>query len=82
MRTDEFGMDSAHRGNTRYGGEQSNLVQVFLERRCKRLAVASQSPCPHMMRRLGDVARAAPPRLTKYGTRTFIPHPGTKSDFV
>jgi hypothetical protein len=42
MRTDEFGMDSAHRDTARYSGEQSNLIKVFFERRCKRLAVASQ----------------------------------------
>jgi hypothetical protein len=60
VRTDEFGMDSTDRGTMCYSGEQSKLFQVFFERRCKRLTVTSQSPCPRMMRRLGNVAWPTP----------------------
>ena len=56
MRTDQFGMDNTDSGATRYSGEQSNLVEVFFERRREGLAIASQSLCPYMMCRLRAVA--------------------------
>lgn len=80
MRTDEFGMESADSGTLCYSGEQSKLFQVFFERRCKRLTVTSQSPCSRMMRRLGGWL--GQPIYVQIRSHTFIPHSGTKSDFV
>lgn len=80
IRTDEFGMDSPDCGTTRYSGEQSKLLQVFFERRCKRLTVTSQSPCSRMS--VVSKGWIGQPIYAQIRTLAFMPHFGTKSDFV